>query len=124
MIEGKNFTDQQTPPFVDTHYSRCNFSQSQPVLDGSEYKGVRLFPGDDTPRLFEDCNLVNAEPPPGSTVLRCNTAVIERGFLISSEDVIVDGVVIDTIETRGMRVHGRFVSGAYEYKPEAEIIAE
>ena len=37
--------------------------------------GHRIFPDDDTPRTFVNCNLLNATPPPGSTVTGCNTTI-------------------------------------------------
>ena len=92
MTKYENFSGQQTPSIVDTEYYRCNFSQPQPVpyRDGLLY-GLRIFPGDDTPRTFIECNLSNCEFPPGSNIISCNTAVVSRNQVLESEDVDVDG---------------------------------
>ena len=73
----KNFKNQATPSIVDTEYRSCNFSQAAPIIVDGKRRGVRIFPGDDTPRIFTDCNFTNAEPPPGSTLTNCLTAMIE-----------------------------------------------
>lgn len=75
----KNFKNQATPSIVDVAYDSCNFCQDAPIIVDGKRRGVRLFPGDDTPRTFIDCNLCNAEPPPGSTLVHCLTAMIEYG---------------------------------------------
>ena len=64
-IARKNFTnmDPAAIPVAD-EYIQCNFTQHVPDTSGAQPKGVRLFPGDDTPRIFRNCNLVNCEPPP------------------------------------------------------------
>ena len=60
IIQNKNFVDIDPAdiPKADEYY-RCNFSRYQPVLDGATFKGHRLFPGDNTPRTFRSCNLIN-----------------------------------------------------------------
>lgn len=87
--EHKNFSGQATPSIIDIEYQRCNFAQvlSDPNLPNR----VRLFPGDDTPRTFFRCNLVNCEVPPGSTVVKCNTSIVASNMLIGSITVTVDG---------------------------------
>jgi hypothetical protein len=68
MISRKNFVDvDPTQIPVDTEYFQCNFMRTQPDESGAQPVGHRLFPGDDTPRIFRECNLVNCEPPPNST---------------------------------------------------------
>ncbi len=89
MTERKNFSGQATPSVVDTEYQRCNFSQTLP--DPNLPNRVRLFPGDDTPRTFVQCNLVNCEVPPGSTVIKCNTSIVAHNMLIGSITITVDG---------------------------------
>ncbi len=95
VIERKNFSAQSTPSVIDIVYLRCNFSQTLPdpnvVGDPNEPAKVRIFPGDDTPRLFIECNLVNCELPPGSTVVKCNTSIIVPNTLLGSITVTVDG---------------------------------
>lgn len=105
-----------------TVFRNCFFAHPAPVDVEGNLEGVRLFPGDDTPRTFIECNMVNAKPPPGSTVTSCNTAVIERSVQIGSDDIIVDGIVVATIPILANRVHGRIdpATGDYEYKPTPE----
>ena len=79
----QNFSGDPTPRVKDTEYVGCNFSQSAPQ--------TRLFPGDDTPRTFVDCNLVNCLPPPGSTVKGCNTTQVQRGVEISETPISIGG---------------------------------
>lgn len=77
MIQDKNYTNQPTPDEIDTEYRSCNFTQ-QGVSDGlGGWLPTRIFPGDDTPRTFVRCNMVNCEPPPGSTLIQCNTQLVE-----------------------------------------------
>lgn len=89
FTERKNFSGQVTPSIVDTEYRQCNFSQALP--DPNLPNRVRIFPGDDTPRTFFRCNLVNCEVPPGSTVIKCNTSIVAPNMLIGSITVTVDG---------------------------------
>ena len=116
MTEKKNFSGQTTPSIVDTEYHDCNFSQKDPVdSGGGVFVGVRIFPGDDTPRKFVDCNLSNAEPPPGSTLVKCNTTLIQRRFVYATEDIVVDGVTVGTVESKEHRIHGRWTPAGYVY---------
>ena len=85
----KNFSGQATPSIVTIGYESCNFSQVLP--DPNLPNKVRIFPGDDTPRIFYKCNLVNCEVPPGSTVYKCNTSIIAHNILIGSITITVDG---------------------------------
>ena len=82
IIQHKNFSKQIAPPQAD-EYHNCNFSQASP--------GTRLWPGNDTPRRFVECNMVNAEPPLGSTLERCNTTQVERSVEIGDRSVTVAG---------------------------------
>ncbi len=86
------------------------------MLDGSDYIGVRLWAGDDTPRTFTRCNLVNAEVPPGSTMIKCNTGIIRRGVVVDTEDVTVDAVLLFTIESKADIMYGsQTAPGVYDY---------
>ena len=60
MTTRRNFAQQATPSVLDTEYVSCRFVQVAPH--------TRIFPGDDTARIFTDCRLVNCDLPPGSTV--------------------------------------------------------
>ena len=124
MISRKNFSGEITPRLIDTEYDVCNFSQPQPILVDGKMVGRRLFPDDDTPRKISNSNLINCELPPGSETINCNTAIIEYGLVSLSEDIIIDGVVIATEETKFNRVHGRYVDGVVEYKPVPEDIPQ
>ena len=107
MTRRKNFKGQVTPRIIDTEYVECNFVQPAPINVAGKMRGVRLFPGDNTPRTFEECNLINCEVPPGSTVIHCNQAVVEYGIVTSSDRVQVDGGTIAVVEHHVNRVHGR-----------------
>jgi hypothetical protein len=113
----KNFTNQDTPSIVDTDYILCNFFHDQPIdVGGGVFEGVRLFPGDDTPRSFTQCNLVNCAVPPGSTVINCNTSIVETGLLGATETVTIDGQDV-VIQHHKNRVHGKWTPTGYEYHP-------
>jgi len=117
VISEKNFHDMDPALIpVDTEYERCNFSRSQPDMSGP-IVGVRLFPGDDTPRTFTDCNLFNCEPPPGSTLIRCNTWIAQTGQLAHTDELIVDTVVLDTTQYHKQIRHGRYnpLTESYDY---------
>lgn len=82
---GKNFSRQATPSIVDDHYIRCNFQQ--------ETAHTRIFPGDDTPRTFERCNMRNCDLPPGCSLIRSANCHLLRDA--ANDDVVtLDGVEI------------------------------
>jgi hypothetical protein len=85
-------------------YEGHNFSQKYPhTAIGEGFTGLK----------FENCNLVNCDVPADTVVVSCNTTQISRcgniegnddyecaaecKHLVSSEDVMIDGVVIDTL---------------------------
>lgn len=119
MTSNKNFSGQGTPSIADDTYYRCNFSQPQPVFhtDGLAH-GVRLFPGDDTPRAFLRCNLTNCEVPPGSTVEDCNTAIVSRNQPIETEDVVVDGRTVTRTVKEDNVVRGYYDESGELIRPE------
>ena len=82
-VERRNFSGQATPSVIALEYRSCNFSQAAP--------GTRIFPGDNRARTFVECNLVNAIPPPGSTLTRCNTTQVYRGVEDGKTTVTVLG---------------------------------
>ena len=100
MIKDKNFSGPRIADFSPTDgevISGCNFCQSTPWTPIAV--GVSGL-------IFRDCNLVNCSPPADSVVESSNRAQISRHtdsctvdceHLVSSEDIIVDGVVVDTI---------------------------
>lgn len=120
MIKEKNFSnaDPTTLP-ADTEYVRCNFTQTVPDTSGANPVGVRLWPGDDTPRTFTNCNLVNCEPPPGSTVVQCNTTVSEYGVFDFEETITIDSVVVNTRTFTKQIIYGRYnpETETYDYLP-------
>ena len=117
MISEKNFSNMDVNLIpVDTEYERCNFSRYQPEL-GPPIVGVRLFPGDDTPRTFTDCNLFNCEPPPGSILNNCNTWIVETGILGPTDTLEIDGVVEHTVQYHDRTLHGKYTESGYVYEP-------
>jgi hypothetical protein len=126
-ISRKNFSalDVASIP-VDSEYVECNFSRPQPDTGGAQPVGIRLFPGDDTPRTFIRCNLVNCELPPGSTTVECNTTIAEYGVFDYDETITVDSVVVNTRTFTKMVVHGRYDpdTESYVYLPAPEEVPE
>ena len=111
MIKNQNFSGIPPADLPDEfEFENCNFSKLQPDTTGAAI-GVRLWPGDDRPRTFIDCNLPNCEVPPGSTVTGCNTSVVELAIQAdASEDFVVevDGVEVSRRPRFLHRVHGRY----------------
>lgn len=107
MVSNRNFSGQATPVMAEGEYCRCNFAQPSPVWVDGRPRGVRLFAGDDRPRVFRECNLCNAEPPPGSTVVGCNTTIKEF-------DVSTDAAEAGE-ESRADVVHGWYDAASASY---------
>jgi len=120
MVSDKNFTNQPTPSVIDTEYRNCNFTQHEPVQDGDDWKGVRLFPGDDTPRTFDHCNLMNCELPPGSTVLNGQFPCVKRFSAVMSTDTVeIDGEQVEVDRHSDLLLgHYNPTTGDYEYLTE------
>lgn len=120
-VNSKNYRDIQTPIEVDTEYVGCCFAQSQPVDTEGVKTGVRLFPGDDTPRTFTGCNLVNCELPPGSTLIKCNTTLITRQTLVNTSTIIINEQEIvagDEVDI----IHGKYDQDlGYVYQTDQEV---
>ena len=115
MIERQNFSGNPNPDVGDeTEFVRCNFSQPAPVDNAGSFEGVRLFPDDDTPKTFIDCNLCNCETPPDSTITRCNTVIKEFRKVTGSDSVAIDGVTITTNTTSDF-VYGKRTEVGYDY---------
>jgi|GEM_PF-6888936 len=107
-VRNRNFSGQVTPTIVAEIYEGCNFCQPAPRRDkDGEVIGVRLFPGDDRPRRFVRCNLVNCEPPPGSELIDCNTTLCEPIDLETDAGKPID--------EKGHRVYGRLDTKTNEY---------
>ena len=120
MISHKNFTKTPVAEIpVDTEYFQCNFARPAPIDVGGLMRGTRLFPGDDTPRIFTRCNLVNCEPPPGSTVIDCNTWIVERNVVTSTDRVRVNGGRNLKIDHHSHITHGRWNTESESYDDEA-----
>jgi hypothetical protein len=114
-IVEKNFSNIDPALIPDEQeFVRCNFSRKQPDTSGPEAVGVRLFPGNDAPRIFIDCNLMNCEPPPGSILVRCNTWIVTTGELAHTEELTIDGVVEHSIQYHDRTVHAKYVDGNYD----------
>ena len=114
MIENENFSNQIIPKIIDTEYKDCNFSHSNCLTIFGQKVGHRIFPDDDTPRTFIDCNLTNCEPPPGSTQISSPSKVIEKSVVIATETIEIDGDVI-VAEIIADRYLGRYWEGVYTY---------
>ena len=103
MTNKKNFSNQETPSIIDDSYCKCNFCQRDfvPIQVNDVWEGRRIFPGDDTPKHFDDCNLINCEVPPGSIVEpNCNTRLVEYDVVVDTIEVEIDGetIIEDVLE--------------------------
>lgn len=112
MIIKRNFSEELTPRLIDDIYYDCNFSSKLPdEIDGKKI-GKRLFPGDDTPRTFINCNFSNRTGPPGSTYVDCNRTIAEVAIEVSREktdEVVVDGKTMEIFELIvEHRIYGRY----------------
>jgi hypothetical protein len=127
MIRQKNFSnvDPTTLP-ADTDYEQCNFSQRVPDTSGANVEGVRLWPGDDTPRTFTNCNLVNCEPPPGSTIVNCNTSISEYDVFSHADEIWVDEVMVSSEDKHNQVIHGRLDPDTltYVYEPAPIVVPQ
>ena len=109
MIKDKNFSGPRIADFAPVDgdvVDGCNFTQPvpwTPIAVG--LSGL----------TFRNCNLVNCSPPADSVVESCNRVQISRHteacpvdceHLVSSEDIIVDGVVVDTLRQYEDKVVG------------------
>ncbi len=121
MTEDKNFTNQATPSIIDTEYRGCNFTQRVPLDVAGLKRGVRLFPGDDTPRVFIDCNLCNCEPPPGSTVTGGLRVIKEFGVETDTDTITIAGQSI-VLQHHADYIHGHWAPGGYDDLPTPVII--
>lgn len=121
----KNFPDPATIPVAD-EYVFCNFMREAPLDVGGLKRGVRLFPGDDTPRIFSDCLLVNCEPPPNSTVVGGNTRMVEYDVVGDQDSVTIDGGTPIIITHHNMVTYGRYDAETQSYidlpTPEVKVV--
>lgn len=109
MIKRKNFSGPRIAEFAPSDgetIEDCNFCQPTPWTPIAV--GV-------TGLTFRDCNLVNCDLPADSVVENCNVVQVSRHtdecavdceHLTSSEDIIVDGVVVDTLRQYEDRMVG------------------
>ena len=113
MISRQTFSwldhpDVSTIP-VDLEYDSCNFAREAPIdIGGGVMRGTRLFPGDDTPRTFTDCNLLNCEPPPGSILVDCNTHMSSPPVELVKDTVTLPNASVKSIKSRSTLHHGRY----------------
>ena len=120
-VAEKNYTGTAPDalPSEPTLFVRCNFARTQPAQTGEgTARGVRLWPGDDTPRVFQDCNLMNCELPPGSRTDNCNTWIVETGVTPAQkpDDVVeVDGVEISREVYHDRINYGKWTEEGYQY---------
>ena len=118
MISNTNFMGLAVEDIPkDDEYVRCNFMRRSPDKSGAQPVGVRLFPGDDTHRIFRNCNLMNCEVPPGSTVINSNTFIAENHVPTEVDRIIVDGVPVSTRQRTKLVHYGKWTPQGYEYEP-------
>jgi hypothetical protein len=115
MIVNQDFSEMD-PNLIpkDDHYVDCNFSRRQPDTSGAQVVGVRLFPGDDTPRVFTRCNLLNCEPPPNSIIRECNTWIITHDEPDQLYELVIDGIVEAQEQSYTRTIHARYTQGTYD----------
>lgn len=104
-IIGQNYKGVPNPEVgSETVFVDCNFAQPMPKVDpNGVVTGVRLFPGDDTPKTFVHCRLVNCELPPGSTTERCGVTLVMSNTIIATRTYTIDGVGL-TLDVIGIVV--------------------
>lgn len=107
MIRDRNFCNQTIPSEIALEYRDCNFAQFAPIDIAGKKRGVRLFPGDDTPRTFIGCNLCNAEAPSGSIIIDCNTGIKEFDVVTRTDTITIDGASM-IVEHHSDFIYGRF----------------
>jgi hypothetical protein len=76
--------------------------------------------GGTTP-TFVECNLVNAKPPLGSVLVRCNLAVWEFDVQVGVEIVNIDGYDIE-VPQYAHRQHGHYDGSDYVYNETDHLI--
>lgn len=114
-IANKNFVGVPVNEIpVADEYVRCNFMQPTVNL-GPPVTGTRLFPGDDTPRIFRNCNMINCETPPGSTLDTCNTTLREYNVVHQVDETWVDDVLVASETIYKGIIHGKWNGAGYEY---------
>ena len=103
------------PPFdTETRFERCVFNQPEPdMTDPDNPVGIRLWPGDDTPRRFDQCRLINCQVPPNSEVDPRSKMFIMRQVL-DTDTVTIDGLVL-SVEYVTRIVYGR-------YRPDGTLV--
>lgn len=114
MVEGKNFSNQIVPRTVDIEYRDCNFSHSNCLTVLGQKVGVRIFPDDDTPRTFIDCNMTNCEPPPESSMINSYSTITERMVISNTDIVQIDTEQIE-VHYYVDRIYGHYHEGIYTY---------
>ncbi len=84
-MQSKNFRNGKAPPLQKVYDGFAFCFDTCLMIDGVAMPH-RIFPKDDTPRTFINCNLVNAIPPVGSRLRDCNTSIIERNLMTDEID--------------------------------------
>jgi len=108
-VRHQNYSGKLTPDVIDVRYEHCNFSQPQPAESGGKKIGVRIFPLDNTSRIFADCNLNNCELPPGSIKEgRCTQKVIERGVVKTTSLITVNAKLMGGVKEYVNVLYGKY----------------
>ena len=114
VIRNKSFANADPDSLPnEAEFENCNFARSQPDTSGPEVKGVRLWPSSDEARIFRNCNMLNCEPPPNSTVIGGNTWIVETKVPGRTESLVIDGEVVETTQYYDSIIHARYVNGQY-----------
>lgn len=104
-------------PKVD-EYRNIVIKFNQPDTSGPSPVGKELWPGDNTPRRFINCNLINVAVPPGSELIATTAQIVEYDIPVGSDTLTIDGVVLHTSNYTENRTHGRFRgNGVYQELP-------
>ena len=68
-----------------------------------------------------ECNLCNAEVPPGSTVIDCNTTIKRFNVRTETDTMTIDRETIE-LQHHADYIYGRWTPGGYEYKPTPDVL--
>jgi hypothetical protein len=102
-----------------TVYRNENLAAEQPLEVNGQKVGVPLHEGEG-PNEYIDCNLQNREPPAGSTVTRCNTALRVTGLNPLPGQVRLAGVMVSCVWYDDV-CYGRWTPAGYVYPPQPKV---
>ncbi len=100
-------------------YRNENFAAEQPLETNGQKVGLPLHEGEG-PNEYIDCNLQNREPPAGSTVTRCNTALRQTDVNRVEGEVRIQGVMRPCVWYDDI-LYGRWTPAGYVYPPQPKV---